>query len=47
MIQKMKIVGYLIAYPISKNTEWKQTIKQLFKLKLGYDRFYNTNLPFK
>ena len=37
----------LIAYPISKNTEWETNDKTTIQMKLGYDRFYNTNLPFK
>ena len=37
----------LIAYPISKNTEWETNDKTTIQMKLGYDRFYETNLPFK
>ena len=37
----------LIAYPITKDTEWETNDKTTIQMRLGYDRFYDTNLPFK
>ena len=37
----------LIAFPIVKNTQWETNDKTSLQMKLGYDRIYDTNLPFK
>jgi len=37
----------LIAFPIVKGTEWETNDKTTLQMKLGYDRIYDTNLPFK
>ena len=37
----------LLAFPIKIDTSWETTDKTTIQMKLGYDRFYNTNLPFK
>ena len=37
----------LLAFPIKEGVEWEVNDKTTIKMKLGYDRFYNTNLPFK
>ncbi|MFL2660914.1 MAG: hypothetical protein ACJ0G4_03100 [Alphaproteobacteria bacterium] len=37
----------LIAFPISKGTEWETNDKTTLQMKLGYDRIYDTNLPFR
>ena len=37
----------LIAFPIIKNTQWKTNDKTSLQMKLGYDRIYDTNLPFE
>ena len=37
----------LLAFPVKINTSWETTDKTTIQMKLGYDRFYNTNLPFK
>lgn len=42
-----KNVDLLIAFPISTGTEWETNDKTTLQMKLGYDRIYNTNLPFK
>ena len=37
----------LLAFPIEEDVEWQTDDKTTIQMKLGYDRFYNTNLPFK
>ena len=37
----------LLAFPIEEDMEWQTDDKTTIQMKLGYDRFYNTNLPFK
>ena len=37
----------LLAFPIKIDTSWETKDKTTIQMKLGYDRFYNTNLPFK
>ena len=37
----------ILAFPIEKEVEWEVDDKTTIQMKLGYDRFYNTNLPFK
>ena len=37
----------LLAFPIENETEWETEDKTTIQMKLGYDRTYNTNLPFK
>ncbi len=37
----------LIAFPISKNLEWESNDKTTLQMKVGYDRVFNTDLPFK
>ena len=37
----------LLAFPIEKGTNWVTEDKTTLQMKLGYDRVYNTNLPFK
>ncbi len=36
----------LLAFPIKKDTQWETEDKTTIQMKLGYDRFYDTNLPF-
>ena len=36
----------LLAFPIKENQEWEVDDKTTIQMKLGYDRFYETNLPF-
>ena len=36
-----------LAFPIKENVEWEVDDKTTIQMKLGYDRFYNTDLPFK
>ena len=38
---------YLLAFPLKKDVSWETSDKTTIQMKLGYDRFYNTNLPFK
>jgi len=37
----------LLAFPIKKDVSWETDDVTTIQMKLGYDRFYNTNLPFK
>ncbi len=37
----------ILAFPIKEGIEWLVDDKTTIQMKLGYDRFYNTNLPFK
>ncbi len=37
----------LLAFPLKKNISWETDDVTTIQMKLGYDRFYNTNLPFK
>ncbi|MAZ06982.1 MAG: hypothetical protein CMM99_00740, partial [Rickettsiales bacterium] len=37
----------ILKYPIEEEVEWEVDDKTTIQMKLGYDRFYNTNLPFK
>ena len=37
----------LLAFPIKIDTSWNEQDKTTIQMKLGYDRFYNSNLPFK
>lgn len=37
----------ILAFPISEGTEWITEDITSIKLKLGFDRIYNTNLPFE
>lgn len=37
----------VLVFPIKENVEWEVDDKTTIQMKLGYDRFYNTNLPFK
>ena len=37
----------VLAFPIKKNQSWEVDDKTTIQMKLGYDRFYDTNLPFK
>ena len=37
----------VLAFPIEKNQSWEVDDKTTIQMKLGYDRFYDTNLPFK
>ncbi len=37
----------ILAYPIQEDVEWEVDDKTTIQMKLGYDRFYDTNLPFK
>ena len=37
----------ILKYPIEEQVEWEVDDKTTIQMKLGYDRFYNTNLPFK
>ena len=37
----------LLAFPVEKDTTWETDDKTTIQMKLGYDRFYNTNLPIK
>ncbi len=37
----------ILAFPIKNGIEWEVDDKTTIQMKLGYDRFYNTNLPFK
>ena len=37
----------LLAFPIKEETEWEINDKTTLQMKLGYDRIYNTDLPFK
>ena len=36
----------LIAFPVAKGTKWETNDKTTLQMKLGYDRIYDTNLPF-
>ena len=49
---KQKISGekepeLLLAFPVKKDISWETNDKTTIQMKLGYDRFYNTNLPLK
>jgi hypothetical protein len=37
----------IIAFPISKETKWETNDKTTLQMKVGYDRLFDTNLPFK
>ena len=37
----------ILKYPIEEQVEWEVDDKTTIQMKLGYDRFYDTNLPFK
>ena len=37
----------ILAFPIEKGREWQTSDFTTIKLKMGFDRIYNTNLPFK
>ena len=37
----------LLAFPVKKDISWETNDKTTIQMKLGYDRFYNTNLPLK
>ena len=37
----------ILAFPIEKGREWQTSDFTTIKLKMGFDRIYNTNLPFQ
>ena len=37
----------ILAFPIAKETKWETNDKTTLQMKVGYDRLFDTNLPFK